>query len=69
MRIANIESNPGIPKIVVKPIVVMLIVFFTNPDYIKPMFNTPDGQLALVGAVGLITAGFISINKISQIEM
>lgn len=51
------------------PIVVMLLVFFTNPDYIKPMFTTPDGRLALIGAIFLIIAGFVSINKISQIEM
>ena len=40
-----------------------------NPEYIKPLFNTQDGQMALALSFGLITAGFISIKKISQIEI
>ncbi len=51
------------------PVFVMLLVFFMNPEYISPMFNTPDGRLALAGAIVLIVAGFVSIHKISQIEM
>lgn len=51
------------------PVVVMLLVFFMNPEYISPLFNTSDGRLALAGAIVLIIAGFISIHKISQIEM
>lgn len=51
------------------PIVVMLLIFFMNPEYIKPMFDTPDGRTALAGAIALIVAGFISIDKISKIEI
>ena len=51
------------------PIVVILLIFFMNPEYIKPMFETQDGQLAFAGAILLIVAGFVSIKKISQIEI
>lgn len=51
------------------PVMVLLTVFFMNPEYIKPLFETPDGQLALAAAIVLIIAGFISIKKISTIEI
>lgn len=53
----------------VVPILVLLLVFFMNPEYIKPMFDTKDGQLALGIAFGLIIVGFVTIKKISDIEM
>lgn len=51
------------------PVGVLLVVFFMNPEYIKPLFETRDGQLALAAAIGLIIAGFVSIKKISSIEI
>ena len=51
------------------PVMVLLLVFFMNPEYIKPLFETRDGQLALATAIGLILAGFVSVKKISNIEM
>lgn len=53
----------------VVPIGVLLIIFFMNPEYIKPLFDTTDGQIALVVAIGLIILGFASIKKISTIEI
>jgi len=51
------------------PVFVLLIIFFMSPEYIKPLFDTPDGQMALAIAIVLIIAGFASIKKISMIEM
>ena len=51
------------------PIMVGLVIFFMNPEYIKPLFDTPDGQIALFIAIVLIIVGFISIKKISDIEI
>lgn len=51
------------------PVGILLLVFFLNPQYIQPLFNTPDGQLAFALAIGLIIAGFVSIKKISSIEI
>lgn len=53
----------------VVPVMVLLAVFFLNPDYIKPLFETNDGKLALGIAIGCIVAGFAAIKKISTIEM
>jgi len=51
------------------PIAILLGVFFMNPEYIKPLFDTKDGQVALATAIGLIIAGFVSVKQISNIEM
>lgn len=51
------------------PPVVLLVVFFMNPEYVKPLFNTRDGQIALATAICMTIVGFISIKKISDIEM
>lgn len=51
------------------PVAVLLGVFFLNPDYIKPLFTTPDGELAFGIAIGLIVFGFLLIKKISSIEI
>lgn len=53
----------------VVPVVVLLLIFFMNPEYIKPLFDTKNGQIALCIAAGLIVAGFISIKKLSDIEI
>ncbi len=39
-----------------------------NPEYIQPLFQTKDGQIAFVLSIFLIIAGFVSIKKISNIE-
>lgn len=51
------------------PVGVLLLVYFMNPDYMKPMFETPDGQIALAIAFVLIVSGFIAMRKISNIEI
>ena len=51
------------------PVGVLLVIFFMNPEYIKPLFDTKDGQIAISIAIGLIIAGFVSIKKISSIEI
>lgn len=51
------------------PVIILLVVFFLNPEYIKPLFTTPDGKIAFVIAIFLIIAGFIAVKKISDIEV
>lgn len=69
LRVQTAQTRLSGMVIGVVPVFVLLIVFFMNPEYIKPLFDTKDGQLALCVAICLIIAGFISIKKISDIEM
>lgn len=51
------------------PVMILLVVFFLNPDYIKPLFTTPDGKIAFAIAIVFIIAGFASVKAISNIEV
>lgn len=69
LRVQTAQTRISGMVIGVVPIFVLLIVFFMNPEYIKPLFDTKDGQMALCVAICLIMAGFVSIKKISDIEI
>ena len=69
LRVAIAQTKISGIVLGVVPIGVLLLIFFMNPEYIKPLFETQDGQIALVIAFGLIIAGFASIKKISTIEI
>jgi tight adherence protein B len=51
------------------PPVVLLFLFLSNREYIKPLFDNLQGQLALTAAIVMSIVGAILIKKISDIEM
>lgn len=51
------------------PPVVLLFLFISNREYVAPLFDTLQGQLALAAAIAMSIAGAISIKKISDIEI
>lgn len=51
------------------PPLVLGAIFFMNPEYIMPLFNTTQGQIALAVAIGMSIIGAVLIKKISDIEM
>lgn len=69
LRVQTAQTRLSGMVIGLVPVFVLLIVFFMNPEYIKPLFDTKDGQMALCIAICLVIAGFISIKKISDIEI
>lgn len=69
LRVQTAQTRLSGMVIGVVPVLVMLVIFFMNPEYIKPLFNTPDGKMAFAIAVGLTILGFASIKKISDIEI
>lgn len=69
LRVQTAQTRISGMVIGVVPVLILLAIFFMNPEYIKPLFDTKDGQLALCIAIGLIIAGFVSIKKISNIEI
>jgi tight adherence protein B len=45
------------------PIVVMLMVYFTRPEYIMILFTHPTGNLILLGAATMMSMGIFIMNK------
>jgi tight adherence protein B len=69
LRVATAQTRISGTILAIVPIGVFLIIFFMNPEYIKPLFETQDGKIAFGLAIFLTVAGILSIRKISQIEM
>jgi len=51
------------------PSVVLLFLFLTNREYVKPLFDNLQGQIALASAIGMSIVGAILIKKISNVEI
>lgn len=51
------------------PPVVLVFLFLTNREYVKPLFDTLQGQIALTSAIGMSIVGAVLIKKISDVEM
>lgn len=69
LRVQTAQTRLSGTIIGIVPLAVLLIIFFMNPEYIKPLFDSRDGQLAFGSAIFLTAAGFFSIKKISDIEI
>jgi tight adherence protein B len=69
LRVQTAQTKMSGMVIGVVPVIVLLLIFFMNPTYIKPLFDTKDGQIAFSIAIVLIIVGFVSIKKISDIEI
>lgn len=69
LRVQTAQTRLSGMVIGVVPLAVLLMIFFMNPQYIEPLFNTQDGKLALCLSIFMTFIGFISIKKISDIEM
>jgi tight adherence protein B len=51
------------------PAAVAILMFFTNPDYVKFFFKDDVGNLMLASAVGLQLIGYLIMKKIVNIEV
>src|SRR5574344_278136 len=69
LRVQTAQTRLSGYVLAVVPVCVLFLVWFMNPEYIKPLFNTSQGILAFTVAIFLIIAGFVSIKKFSNIEM
>jgi tight adherence protein B len=51
------------------PLVVAILMFYTNPDYVKFFFTDDVGQIMLGSAIGLQLIGYAIMQKIVNIEV
>jgi len=50
------------------PILVMLIVYITSPDYIELLWTTPTGRMLLAGSAFWMTVGIFSMKKMINFD-
>lgn len=51
------------------PPLISLVLFFISPGYMDPLLHTPEGNIAMAAAVGLLILGIYCIVKILSIEI
>jgi len=51
------------------PICVAVLMFYTNPDYVKFFFNDDVGNIMMGVAIGLQIIGYLVMKKIVNIEV
>ena len=51
------------------PLVVAILMFYTNPDYVKFFFTDDVGQIMMGAAIGLQLIGYLIMKKIVNIEV
>lgn len=68
-RIRAVSAHGRISGLVLSmiPMVVALMMFFTNPSFILFFFDDPDGRILMVVSIILQLLGFITIRKITDI--
>jgi tight adherence protein B len=50
------------------PICVMLLVYITSPEYIKPLFNDPLGRFMLAGSALWMSCGILVMKKMINFD-
>ena len=68
-RIRAVSAHGRISGLVLSmiPLVVAVMMFYTNPTYILFFFDDPDGKIMMVICIILPFLGFVSIRKIVDI--
>ncbi len=68
-RIRAVSAHGRISGLVLSliPMVVAILMFFTNPEYVLFFVDDPDGKVMLAVCIGLQLLGFVSIRKIVDI--
>jgi tight adherence protein B len=70
-RIRSISAHGRISGLVLSmiPLGVSVMMFWTNPEYILFFFDDPDGKMLMVITIILQFLGFVSIKKLTDIEV
>jgi tight adherence protein B len=68
-RIRAVSAHGRISGLVLSmiPLVVAILMFYTNPEYILFFLDDPDGQVMMAVCIALQLLGFISIRKVVDI--
>src|SRR5262249_5732668 len=68
IRAMSMEAKASAAIIGSLPILVMLIVYITSPDYIELLWTTPVGRLLLAGSAVWMTMGILVMKKMINFD-
>lgn len=69
LRVQTAQTRISGAVLSIVPPALLLTIFFMNPAYVTPLFQTTDGKIAFTIAIVLLILGVVVSKKISDIEM
>jgi tight adherence protein B len=69
VKVRTAQGRLTAAVLIALPFLMLIVMEFLNPDYIKPLWTDPIGPFMLAGAVGLQIVGSLIIWKIVQIKV
>src|SRR5271154_5649478 len=69
VKVRTAQGRLTAAVLIALPFLMLLVMEFLNPDYIKPLWTDPIGPVMLAAAVGLQIIGSLVIWKIVQIKV
>jgi tight adherence protein B len=69
VRVYTAQGRATLFFLSVFPPLILLVLFLVSPEFVRPLFVDPIGQMMLIGAAGLQLVGFLLIRKIIHIRV
>lgn len=69
VRVYTAQGRATLFFLSVFPPLILLVLFLISPEFVRPLFADPLGQMMLVGAAGLQLIGFVLIRKIIRFRV
>jgi tight adherence protein B len=68
VKVLTAEGRYSVYVLTAMPIGIAAFVWFSNPDYLRPLWETSMGRTMLYGAVAAQIAGYVWMTKLTKIE-
>ena len=69
VRVYTAQGRLTMGLLMMLPPIIICIMLFMSPNFIKPLFNDPMGHAMIAGGITLQTIGYFVIRKIIQIQV
>ena len=69
VRVLTAESRISAVVLVVLPFLIAGYLWFTNPNFLKPLLTEPVGNLMIVLAVVMMTVGIIVMKRMVNVKV
>jgi tight adherence protein B len=69
VRVYTAQGRATLLFLSVFPPVILVGLVFINPEFVRPLFADPIGQMLLIGAAAMQLTGFLLIRKIIRIRV
>lgn len=71
MQLATLTAEPRMSAKVLAslPLAVVLLISVINPDFVRPLIETPTGHKLIAYAAGSVAVGYLVMSRIANVDM